>query len=74
MRQEQDTLESRLSDPDTGYIVIYPDPGINITAFTDDLRDLLNRYHIRGQGWTIGSNIELDGQPLVGERLDHPGL
>ncbi|MDT8900744.1 hypothetical protein [Anaeroselena agilis] len=74
MRKDQRSLESKIGDPDTAYIVIYPDPGIDITAFTDDLRGLLNSYHVHGQGWTIGSNIELDGQPLVGERLDHPGI
>jgi hypothetical protein len=58
-------LEQKLQDKDTPYIVIYPDAGVDIVGFTQDLRALLNEYHTRGQGWTIGSNIELDGIPLI---------
>jgi hypothetical protein len=81
MQYDPRALEDRLSDPDTGYIVVYPDHGIDLTAFTHDLRALLTRYHRRGEGWTIGSNIEIAGRPLV-DTLDqepdaaypHPGI
>ena len=65
MEYDPQALERRLKDKDTKYIVIYPDTGIDVIGFTHELRSLLNEYHARGQGWTIGSNIELDGVPLV---------
>lgn len=67
MQYDPRALENKLADPETKYIIVYPDTGINIGAFTHDLRALLAKHHSRGQGWTIGSNIEIDGQPLVGE-------
>ncbi len=77
MRQDQRTLENKIDDPATGYIIIYPDPGIDIAALTHDLRALLTSYHPRGFGWTIGSNIEIDGQSIIGEWTEdhhyHPG-
>lgn len=81
MQYDPRAFEDKLSDPDTGYIVVYPDSGINLSAFTHDLRALLTKYHRRGQGWTIGSNIEIGGMPLVDtldpepyDKLDHPGI
>lgn len=81
MQYDPRALENRLNDPDTGYIVVYPDGGIDLTAFTHDLRALLTRYHRRGQGWTIGSNIEIAGRPLVdtlepetADNYSHPGI
>lgn len=65
MEYDPQALERRLKDKDTKYIIIYPDTGIDMITFTQELRSLLNDYHSRGQGWTIGSNIELDGMPLV---------
>lgn len=65
MEYDPHALERRLQDKETKYIIIYPDTGIDIVGFTHDLRSLLNDYHARGQGWTIGSNIEFEGVPLV---------
>lgn len=65
MEYDPHALERRLKDQETQYIIIYPDAGIDIIGFTNDLRALLNDYHVQGQGWTIGSNIELAGLPLV---------
>lgn len=65
MEYDPQALEQRLQAKETKYIVVYPDAGIDVVSFTDELRSLLNAYHTRGQGWTIGSNIELDGIPLV---------
>lgn len=64
-------LEHKLTSKNTPYIIVYPHPGIDVTGFTHDLRRLLNKYHGHNQGWTIGSNIEVHGIPLV-DALSEP--
>ncbi len=65
MEYDPQYLEHKLASEDTPYIIVYPNPGIDITGFTHDLCGLLNKYHGHNQGWTIGSNIEVHGVPLI---------
>lgn len=81
MQYDPRALEGKLGNPDTEYIVVYPDNDIDIVGFTHELRALLTQYHRRGQGWTIGSNIEIHGMPLIdaldestGAKRKSPGI
>lgn len=65
MQYDPRELEDKLASRDTPYIIVYPHPGIDIAGFTHNLQNLLNKYHGHNQGWTIGSNIEIQGVPLI---------
>jgi len=65
MEYDPHDLEHKLASKETPYIIVYPSSGIDISGFTHDLWDLLNKYHGHNQGWTIGSNIEIHGVPLI---------